>query len=160
MALENLGRSFLPTGGSPEAAGRGGNRLEDILRVISFRMPRILGARPVAPAELLNAPGSSAPFGRELSEGIMQNLMKTLPGPPPEQSGPEDPGALPPPMVPRLPPTAPTPRIRVMQAPAEDEGFDISGEEGFENIFSTIRKRLESRKPYYGGPRDPGPIIY
>lgn len=65
MTIENLGISFLPRGGAPDLTGPTGARLEDILRVLSFRLPRILGARPIAPQQLLQAgfdgPGRDAP---------------------------------------------------------------------------------------------------
>jgi hypothetical protein len=76
--LDELGLSFLPQGGQGGATGPGGNRLEDILQVLSFRLPRVLGARPIAPAQLLNAQGGGG--GDPLAGAVVQNVLKSILG--------------------------------------------------------------------------------
>lgn len=74
MAYEDLGQSFLPRFGGGGGA-EGGSRLEDVLRVLSFRLPRVLGARPIAPAQLLNAQGGQ---GDPLASAIAQSVIRSI----------------------------------------------------------------------------------
>lgn len=89
MAFDELGLSFLPPGGAGEAAGPGGNRLEDILQVLSFRLPNVQGARPIAPQALLEAQGGNNPLAAAMIRAVLQ---KVLQGSPMGQGG-MDPGA-------------------------------------------------------------------
>lgn len=78
MAYNELGQSFLPRGGQ-DSSGPGGNRLEDILQVFSFRLPRILGAKPIAPAQLLNAQGGNDPLASAIVNSVLSNVLKGAP---------------------------------------------------------------------------------
>ena len=62
--IDNLGISFSPlnnptlTGGQGQGAGQPGSvPLADAIRMLSLRIPRVVGARGIAPQMLLNAPG-------------------------------------------------------------------------------------------------------
>lgn len=79
MAFEDLGLSFLPQD-NQGASGPGGARLEDVLRVLSFRLPRILGAKPIAPAQLLNARGGQGdPLGSAVAQGVISQVLRGSP---------------------------------------------------------------------------------
>jgi hypothetical protein len=94
MSYDDLGQSFLPRGRSGRDSGPGSNRLEDILQVHNFRLPRILGARPIAPSELLTAQGGNDPLGRAIASGVLSNLFKGSPSPTDAQMAQDaDPGA-------------------------------------------------------------------
>ena len=62
--IDNLGISFSPLNNPTFAGGQGQNAgqhgsvpLADAIRMLSLRIPRVVGARGIAPQALLNAPG-------------------------------------------------------------------------------------------------------
>src|SRR3954468_22422387 len=89
---DNFGLSFAPLGqsasgasGSPAGPGGTGgsvNPLQDAIRVLSLRIPRTVGASPIAPAPLLNAVGSagvSQPQGTPMQPGMdLETLLRRL----------------------------------------------------------------------------------
>lgn len=77
---DGLGVSFAPTAENAEDASRRG-ALEGIpaaIKVLSLRLPRFLGARGIAPEELLNGQGGNGqdPF----ATGVMGTLINALLG--------------------------------------------------------------------------------
>lgn len=88
MALtDNIGVSFLPSTSNYEATTQPRNaRLEDIFRILSLRLPKFLGARPIAPGELLTSPGGAAlpsgggRGGDPIADTIARHVLDNLPG--------------------------------------------------------------------------------
>ena len=76
---DGFGVSFLPNGDQryqrPQdpygATGRA--PLQEAVKILSMRVPRVVGANPLAPLALLNAPG-----GGGLQPGQLEQLMRTL----------------------------------------------------------------------------------
>jgi hypothetical protein len=85
--LDQLGLSFLPgaNGPSRNEAGPAGGRLEDIVRILSLRLPKVLGARAIAPEALLTSPGGSAlpsgggTGGDPIADMIAQSVLQNMP---------------------------------------------------------------------------------
>jgi hypothetical protein len=80
MADNGFGVSFLPNGDSRyqrpgEEAGAGANiqPVQDAIKILSLRVPRMVGANPLAPLALLQGRGSGG-----LSEGLLQQLLRTM----------------------------------------------------------------------------------
>lgn len=81
--MANFGVSFVPTdanlarpGEAPGGAGGGlaaGSpfRLQQAIKLLSLRLPRVVGGTPIAPAPLLGAPGAA---------GLARNLGAPIPG--------------------------------------------------------------------------------
>lgn len=81
MAFDQpLGLSFLPPGNATDTSGPAGNRLEDVLRIISLRLPRILGAHPIVAPELAAAnQGPRDPLAEAIVKGVLANVIKGSP---------------------------------------------------------------------------------
>lgn len=87
--FDELGVSFLPSADNGPRGGEGGpggGRLEDVLRILSFRLPKVLGARAIAPADLLNSPGGDASptgggrqGGDPLADLIARSVLQNIP---------------------------------------------------------------------------------
>jgi hypothetical protein len=143
MPFDQLGLSFLPSGDAngqrSDAGPSAGGRLEDVLRILSLRLPKVLGAHAIAPGELLNSPGG-APIpsggghgGDPIADTIAKHILDGIPPPgagnPAGSFTPGIPGgtAGPGPGVPPPPPPATyKPRI-IPQDPAFDD-HDVAGQ--------------------------------
>ena len=74
-----FGVSFLPNGDQrfqrpqDQPGGTGRAPLQEAVKILSMRVPRVVGANPLAPMALLNAPG-----GGGLQPGQLEQLMRTL----------------------------------------------------------------------------------
>ena len=83
-----FGVSFLPNGDQrfqrpqDQPGGTGRAPLQEAVKILSMRVPRVVGANPLAPLALLNAPG-----GGGLQPGQLEQLMRTLGIGPSMQSG-------------------------------------------------------------------------
>jgi hypothetical protein len=80
MADNGFGVSFLPNGDSRyqrpgEDTNPGSNiqPVQDAIKILSLRVPRVVGANPLAPLALLQGRG-----GGGLSEGLLQQLLRTM----------------------------------------------------------------------------------
>jgi hypothetical protein len=148
MAFDQLGLSFLPRGGAAEDSSgpSGGARLEDVLRVLSFRLPRVLGARPIAPAELLNSPGAAGnSIGGAIAQAIVANMRRGMPGGMPDMGAPSQLGSLfggqlgPNPQPNQLP-SPPVPKIHAQEPPADQPARPTGG-----NIFNDTMRDMRSK---------------
>ena len=131
--LDQLGLSFLPTGNASARggeAGPAGGRLEDVLRILSLRMPKFAGAGAIAPDALLNSPGGAGlpsgggTGGDPLADAIARTVLGNLPG---GGTTPGAPGAADPTgsFGPGMPPpggTQPKPRIIPIEDPPPGRG--------------------------------------
>ena len=83
-----FGVSFLPNGDQrfqrpqDQPGGTGRAPLQEAVKILSMRVPRVVGANPLAPLALLNAPG-----GVGLQPGQLEQLMRTLGVGPQMQTG-------------------------------------------------------------------------
>ena len=130
--FDELGLSFLPGANGPRSeAGPGGGRLEDVLRILSFRLPKVLGAKAIAPGELLNSPGGSAlpsgggSGGDPIADIISRTVLQNLPG---SGGGAANPAGS---FAPGMPgggsaPPMPAPKPRII--PIEDPPFGGGGQ--------------------------------
>jgi len=60
MALDDFGISFFPGAEQQDrAAELSTAQLDDVVQLLALRLPRLLGAKPIAPGELLRSPGSA-----------------------------------------------------------------------------------------------------
>jgi hypothetical protein len=106
--MDNLGVNFAPTG---DNAGMGQHNaaltgVPEAIQVMSMALPRVLGARPVAPASLLGAPGAQG--NPNVQSALLQTILRTL-GLPGGTAGPDQgPVARPIPRVPGSPFTTPS----------------------------------------------------
>lgn len=79
MADNGFGVSFLPNGDQryqrpqDQAGGLGRAPLQEAVKILSMRVPRVVGANPLAPLALLQSPGSAG-----LQPGQLEQLMRTL----------------------------------------------------------------------------------
>jgi hypothetical protein len=76
MAFDEPGLSFLPREGAPGGSTSpfGGKRLEDIIRILSLRIPQVVGAPPsVAPQAVA---GTDMQPGRSAVNAIVSNAMQ------------------------------------------------------------------------------------
>lgn len=92
MADNGFGVSFLPNGDQRyQRPGLGGGApgglapIQEAIKVISMRVPRVVGANPLAPLALLGGQGAQG-----LPNGLLEQLLRTLGAGPRMQ---EDPGA-------------------------------------------------------------------
>ena len=102
MAQQGFGVSFLPSGdqrytrtGQAET-----NPVQEAVKILSLRVPRVVGATPMAPLALLSGQG-----GGGLPSGVVETLLRALT--PPEPSVPPV-AAVPGPTLPAGPTPAPT----------------------------------------------------
>lgn len=83
-----IGISFMPSEENqalgPQRAGlegQGGSDLADAFKILSLRLPQVLGARSLAPQRLLTSPGSSAlPPAFDPNSEIFKTLIRTMLG--------------------------------------------------------------------------------
>lgn len=78
MALPLTGVSFQPSEPRPGYGGPqrpSGNPVQEAIKVLSLRLPRTVGARPVAPAPLLTAPGGA---GNPRVDSIVQQVLAKM----------------------------------------------------------------------------------
>jgi hypothetical protein len=75
MAMPTYGVTFLPQGDALYRKGDGGATgtapLQEAVRVLSLRVPNVIGNNPMAPLALLNAPG-----GKDVPAGLLQQLLR------------------------------------------------------------------------------------
>lgn len=73
----NLGVSFSPTNQSAQGTGtpNTANPVQDAIRILSFRLPTVLGASAATPMQNLGAPSI---FGSQLGSSVIQNFLKSL----------------------------------------------------------------------------------
>lgn len=120
--LDTLGLSFLP--GADSNANRAEDEptatLNDILQRLSFRLPRVLGARPISPAELLNAFGSRDALGSAIASGVLASMGFGGGSAPPMPTPRVTPG-----LAPGAPP--PMPRIHAQEPPEPEPEPDAPG---------------------------------
>jgi hypothetical protein len=102
-----FGISFLGDDGS-NGEGKGEDRFQEAVRVLSLRLPRVVGGSALAPTPLLQGQGGQgSPF---LMQALAQMAGIPPQGPPQGPGAPQMSGApMRPPMGPRM--QAPTPRI-------------------------------------------------
>lgn len=109
MDNTGLGISFAPTAQNAQDSQRSGalDGIPQAIRILSLHMPRILGARALAPDALMNAPGGNG-MDPYLS-ALFQTLSKTMA---PQTGMPQGPGPMPEmPQNPQPGQGAPPPRI-------------------------------------------------
>jgi hypothetical protein len=86
MADNGFGVSFLPNGDQryqrQDGTGGGQGPLQEAVKILSMRVPRVVGANPLAPLALLQGAGSGG-----LQPGQLEQLMRTLGIGPSMQSG-------------------------------------------------------------------------
>lgn len=109
MAMPNYGVTFLPQGDAlyrqKGQQPQGSAPVQEAVKVLSLRVPNVLGANPLAPLALLTAPGSG-----EVPAGLLQQLLRQqgLLGAPPAPTT----------AAPSSPMTPPTPSSAPVSAPA------------------------------------------
>jgi len=100
MADNGFGVSFLPNGDQryqrpgDAPGGLGGQApVQDPIKILSMRIPRVVGANPLAPLALLGPNGGGA---GSLPAGLLEQLLRTLGAGPRMQADPgmSDPNAL------------------------------------------------------------------
>lgn len=156
---DEFGLSFSPLNPPPGQAGGpngyqpgggSGSPIQDAVRILSLRIPRVVGASALGPSPLLNGPGGAGFGGGGSLEALLMRIFGRRPGsgpvaamPMPSDSpfgtsGPDMPGAKPP--YPSLifsppggtPPTGPTgsqgsPNARVGPGPGGEFSSDLFG---------------------------------
>lgn len=126
---EGFGVSFAPTAENAMDANRQGSLegLPAAIKILSLQMPRFLGAKGLAPDDLLNGQGAGGmdPF----ASSVMQTLMSTLMGGSapstqiiPGYGGGQPPGTLVETPVVTPPPTGPTGPNQRPQGPFRGQG--------------------------------------
>ena len=78
---DSLGLTFAPTAAAQQDDKmRQGSPLQQAIQVLSLRLPRIMGARPIAPQQLLGAQGAAggSPYGNP--SAIVQQIMQQILG--------------------------------------------------------------------------------
>lgn len=152
MAMDNgFGVNFAPTHDNSDDAARRG-RLEGIpqaIQILSMHIPRFLGAKALAPDQLLQAQGAQGmdPYAPAALQSLLKTLLPDLPSM--DDAGPfSAPSSAPPP--PRIIPGA------------EDPGVGSTGLEAFEppplqsdaGFAPPRRPRVETRQtgPYQFSP--------
>jgi hypothetical protein len=145
MTFDELGLSFLPRYDNGDRSGPTGGRLEDIIRILSLRLPRVLGARPVAPQALLTSSGAD-PLGSGIARGVVDSVLR---GSPSVHNDPGAPSPLSTYLSPIYGPSAPSspgqipapgpPRINTSEPPADDPGAD---RQPFERAYDDVGDQL------------------
>ena len=127
-----FGTNFSPTAANQrERTGPGGanngtrGKLQEAIKVLSLRLPKVLGAQSLAPGPLLTGPGSG---GVNPDKALAMNLQQQMPAPLAAQ-GPA-PVYTPPPMS--AGPSAPPPAAPVYQPPSPSPASQpsVSGASG------------------------------
>jgi hypothetical protein len=130
-----IGVSFAPTFENALDGSRRGSMegLQQAMKIISLRLPRVIGARPIAPASLLQSPGAGGadPYGGAVIQTLMQALGLNW-GSRGTDAGPNPVGAIDAPVSPTMPmpgplynpvgpvgwpPSPPLPRIHPVEGP-------------------------------------------
>jgi hypothetical protein len=117
--MDNLGVSFAPTTDNAAMGPKNGSLagVPQAIQVISMQLPRLLGARPVAPGSLLGSQGGGG--NPVVQSALLQTILKSLglpggtagPGPvqpTPNERGPELPSPFTPPSDPGVPSAPPS----------------------------------------------------
>lgn len=147
MMNRPTGLSFMPpTSGDPtdqRAAASALGPSQRALEYISLHLPRILGARKIAPASLLNATGAPAASGASPESAVLQSMMRAL------SAGP--PGPLSRPTLPQTAPAAP------QMAPAMSAGPAGNTSSLYEAIMRAIETQATAATERSGetGPTTP-----
>lgn len=110
MATRDFGVSFQPgVNGNGQARNGSGpqpprNSIQEAIQMLSLRMPKVFGARAIAPAPLLTSPGG---MGQPAARGnVSAQALASLAGLPSGRGMP----SMPAPMIPTPPLAGPTPR--------------------------------------------------
>lgn len=166
--LENFGLSFLPGAEQQDrASDEPTAQLADVIRILSMRLPRVLGARPIAPDALLTSPGSR---GNPLVDSIVGHVLRNVPSAAPLPSGGDNtatpfarllqasiPGggaettvpAIPPPrVIPIAPPTSPETPIATGAAPAPPRVIPLEPEPPEPRVDPFPRRRTKYGSQY------------
>lgn len=114
MPQDELGLSFAPTASAGERMRLGDRQggLQQAVKLLSLRMPRVVGARAIAPQALLQSPGA---MGGPPINAVIASVLRSVLGP--EAAGLP---SGPPPAVP--PPTAPQRPLPEMPSPMAAQG--------------------------------------
>lgn len=93
MALPNYGVTFLPQGDATyrrpgQPASQGTAPVQEAVKILSLRVPRMLGASPISPMALLTGAGSQGMPAGTLQQLIQKYLPVTGPAPPMLAEGP------------------------------------------------------------------------
>ena len=77
--MADVGLSFSPTSvnSQQQHTGQGSSPVQDAIRILSFRLPTVLGASAATPMQNLGGP---SPFGSQLGAAVIQNWLKQLLG--------------------------------------------------------------------------------
>src|SRR5689334_14282471 len=86
MAQQPLGISFIPTEENQQLGprrgqleGSGGSDLAEAFKILNLHLPRVLGARSIAPKSTLTAPGSSAVGGGfDPASAVFEALIRSM----------------------------------------------------------------------------------
>jgi hypothetical protein len=121
----NAGISFAPFSQSPPSAGASpttANPVQDAIKLLSFRLPRNVGASPVAPGAIMGGPTALGPqLGNSIAEQWLKALFQGQPLP--SLGGPSDQGGMPGGMPPN----------------AGGSPFDMAAAQGLPSILSQGR---------------------
>lgn len=130
--FDGFGVSFAPTAENAMEGNRQG-QLEGLpaaIKILSLHMPRFVGARGIAPDELLNGRGANGvdPFASSVMQSLLQSLTSGAAPAPVITPGADRPSLDPvieaPPSTPQTPPApAPEPRRRVPRVPGVPGGI-------------------------------------
>lgn len=113
MASRGFGVSFLPGADQSNGPAAPRNPMQEAIQVLSLRLPKVFGARSLAPAPLLTAPGG---MGQPAARGnVAAQALAQMAGLPPGAMPPQMAAPMvPPPMgLPSMagPPSAPAPMM-------------------------------------------------
>lgn len=128
MPISQLGVSFLPgadPGSGMKTANSPGTRnpVQEAIQVLSLRLPKVFGARALAPAPLLTGPGG---LGQPAAKGnVSAQALAGLAGLPPSMAPPSMPAPMLPPLTLPPRPADDTPRMPTFApSPAPDTSSD------------------------------------
>lgn len=72
----NVGLSFAPTSQSLYGHDQGSaNPVQDAIRILSFRMPSVLGSGAATPMQNLGGPSQ---YGTQLGSAVIQNFLRSI----------------------------------------------------------------------------------
>lgn len=124
--MPSLGIGFQPSADTGGAGRSESTPLESVVKLLSLRLPSVVGARGIAPRELLAAPGMAGQSGTMGEQQWLQMLRRLMGGGDAAFGGVQSQASLgasatPPRVTPGLGGTSQTPRVTPGQlAPAED----------------------------------------